>query len=376
MATSVTEDGSRETLRQAASISRRTSASAAAGGCARPGATGSAASRIDSALVPWIFVADRRNFSNLSDRILTRWMPIRPTGGGSIHVAWRSKFGSRAGATKTRTEHPHPGPRARRPGDRTFAVRPHPAASGRAGRPRGRRLARGHQPRPPRHRSATANRAGGAFGVAGDRPRLCGRCFHELRRVHCPRGCRRAVDEELADHRPRRTDRLLEFPGHGRPRPLRSCVFPTGLAHRRFRSGDYLFGRLQRAPTVVAALPIRGPDAIISGVIATGIDLEWIGRLGDALTGRKGISALLIDGSGVVLARDPGSENWVGRRFADAPLVKAMLASPSGTITTAGLDGTRRIFGFLQVPGTNARIAVGLDEHEVLGRIDRAMWFA
>ena len=154
------------------------------------------------------------------------------------------------------------------------------------------------------------------------------------------------------------------------------AYFQQALRTGDFVLSDYLFGRLQRAPTVVAALPIRGPDAIISGVIATGIDLEWIGRLGDALTGRKGISALLIDGSGVVLARDPGSENWVGRRFADAPLVKAMLASPSGTITTAGLDGTRRIFGFLQVPGTNARIAVGLDEHEVLGRIDREMWFA
>jgi diguanylate cyclase (GGDEF)-like protein len=143
-----------------------------------------------------------------------------------------------------------------------------------------------------------------------------------------------------------------------------------------FVLSDYLFGRLQRAPTVVAALPVRGPGATISAVIATGIDLEWIGRLGDAVTGRKGMSALLIDGNGVVLTRHPNSEAWVGRQYADVPLVKAMLGSPSGTITAAGLDGKRRIFGFLQIAETNARIAVGLDEHEVLGRIDREMWFA
>ena len=154
------------------------------------------------------------------------------------------------------------------------------------------------------------------------------------------------------------------------------AYFQQALRTGDFVLSDYLFGRLQRAPTIVAALPVRAPDAAISGVIATGIDLEWIGRLGDAVTGRKGMSALLIDGNGVVLARHPGSEAWVGRQFAAAPLVKAMLASPTGTITTAGLDGKRRIFGFLQIPQTNARIAVGLDEHEVLGRIDREMWFA
>jgi diguanylate cyclase (GGDEF)-like protein len=143
-----------------------------------------------------------------------------------------------------------------------------------------------------------------------------------------------------------------------------------------FVLSDYLFGRLQQAPTIVAALPVRGPDAKVSAVIATGMDLEWIGRLGNAVAGPKGMSALLIDGSGVVLGRYPESDSWVGRPFPDAPLVKAMLASPSGTITAPGLDGTRRIFGFLQVPGTNARIAVGLDQSEVLGRIDGEIRFA
>jgi diguanylate cyclase (GGDEF)-like protein len=154
------------------------------------------------------------------------------------------------------------------------------------------------------------------------------------------------------------------------------AYFQQALRTGDFVLSEYLFGRLQRAPTIVAALPVRGPDATISGVIATGIDLEWIGRLGNTITDRKGMSALLIDGNGVVLARHPSSEPWVGRGFPDLPLVKAMLASPSGTITAAGLDGKRRIYGFLQVAETNARIAVGLDEHEVLGRIDREMWFA
>src|SRR5260370_1817164 len=155
-------------------------------------------------------------------------------------------------------------------------------------------------------------------------------------------------------------------------RPYFRQVLRTG----EFVLSDYLFGRLQRAPTIVAALPVRGPDAKVRSVIATGMDLGWIGRLGNSVGGRKGMSALLIDGSGVVLSRHPDPDGWVGRPVRDAPLVRAMLASPSGTITAPGLDGKRRIFGFLQVPDTNAHVAVGLDESEVLGRIESEIRFA
>jgi GGDEF domain-containing protein len=51
-----------------------------------------------------------------------------------------------------------------------------------------------------------------------------------------------------------------------------------------------------------------------------------------------------------------------------------MLAGPEGLVTERALDGVRRIFGFIQLPGTQARIAVGLDEKVVLAGADREMW--
>jgi diguanylate cyclase (GGDEF)-like protein len=137
-----------------------------------------------------------------------------------------------------------------------------------------------------------------------------------------------------------------------------------------------VFGRLQQAPTIVAALPARSPDGTISAVMATGIDLEWVGRLGDSVADGKGVAAVLIDGNNLVLGRYPETNGSIGRPLPDGPLVRAMLANRNGSITAPGLDGKRRIFGFLQVPETNARIAVGLDEGEVLGRIDREIRFA
>ena len=45
-------------------------------------------------------------------------------------------------------------------------------------------------------------------------------------------------------------------------------------------------------------------------------------------------------------------------------------------LTETGIDGVRRIFGFVQLPGTQARIAVGFDESEVVARANHAMWTA
>jgi diguanylate cyclase (GGDEF)-like protein len=42
-----------------------------------------------------------------------------------------------------------------------------------------------------------------------------------------------------------------------------------------------------------------------------------------------------------------------------------------GTITTVGVDGVRRMFAFLRLDGTDAHVAIGLDESEVLSRINR-----
>lgn len=151
-------------------------------------------------------------------------------------------------------------------------------------------------------------------------------------------------------------------------------LFRKALSTGAFVS-DYSFGRLQRAPTIIATLPVRGPGDAIVGVIGAGIDLAWVEGLGASVADRKGAIALLIDGQGDLLATQPRSDAWLGRSLADRPLIAAMLAEPKGAITATGPDDKRRIFGFLQIPETSARIAVGLDEGELLGHIDEEMRF-
>ena len=53
-----------------------------------------------------------------------------------------------------------------------------------------------------------------------------------------------------------------------------------------------------------------------------------------------------------------------------------MLRNDEGATTVAGFDGVRRIFGHVRVPGTRARLAVGLDESVVHSGIDREISIA
>jgi diguanylate cyclase (GGDEF)-like protein len=52
-------------------------------------------------------------------------------------------------------------------------------------------------------------------------------------------------------------------------------------------------------------------------------------------------------------------------------LTQEMLANDDGTMTAPGFDGVRRIFAYVRVPWTQARLAVGLDENAVHSGIDR-----
>jgi diguanylate cyclase (GGDEF)-like protein len=56
--------------------------------------------------------------------------------------------------------------------------------------------------------------------------------------------------------------------------------------------------------------------------------------------------------------------------------VRETLAKEEGTMTIAGLDGIRRIFSYVRVPWTQARLAVGLDERVVHSRVDRELRIA
>ncbi|HKA76234.1 MAG TPA: diguanylate cyclase [Pseudolabrys sp.] len=140
-----------------------------------------------------------------------------------------------------------------------------------------------------------------------------------------------------------------------------------------FVFSDYFMASRLETPVITLALAQRGPNDAAAAVVLGVLDLSWFEQVAMTFVPPSGCM-LMIDGNGTILAQYPSRQNLVGQKFKDHPLIREMLARPQGLVTETALDGVRRIFGFIQLPGTQAHIAVGLDEKAILARADREMW--
>jgi GGDEF domain-containing protein len=134
-----------------------------------------------------------------------------------------------------------------------------------------------------------------------------------------------------------------------------------------FALSDYFVGKVV-GPTLFSAMPHKAAGGKIDVVVSAPLELSWFDGVASSFARSSGSVVMMVDGAGTLLARQPVREGLVGRRFSYHPVIRAILAQREGTFTGESLDGVRRIYGFVQLPGTSARLAVGLDEGEVMRR--------
>jgi hypothetical protein len=152
--------------------------------------------------------------------------------------------------------------------------------------------------------------------------------------------------------------------------------FQSVVTSREFALSDYMISRANDVPSVVASYPIVKDDGALGGVVMAVINLQWIGDLAATAAQHSGAAVLLLDSAGTLVAGSADQPAYIGKRFAGSELARDMLANDSGTVTVADLDGIQRIFAYVRVPWTQARLAVGLDESAVHAGIDHEIGVA
>src|SRR5712671_3195256 len=149
--------------------------------------------------------------------------------------------------------------------------------------------------------------------------------------------------------------------------------FHEALRAKTFVVGEQAVGRSRGAVGLIAAVPTLNADGSPNGVITAGFELPWIDRVAAEVARRPGAMMLVVDRSGTVLAAQPGQAKWLRKTLPAADLAQALDAHEEGIATVAGPDGMRRSFGFARLANSNASLAVGLDEADMLRRVDREM---
>ncbi len=150
--------------------------------------------------------------------------------------------------------------------------------------------------------------------------------------------------------------------------------FQEAVHSGKFIVSEYLVGRMTTKPSVVFAAPVLDGDGVVQAVVSLAAQLDWINRLSEQAQLPADATFTLLDGNGIVLARQPESEKWIGESYPKPDLVQAMLTWKSeGTIEAVGLDGTQRLYAFLPLgEGKSLQswyLAVGIPQAAAYGQI-------
>ncbi len=146
---------------------------------------------------------------------------------------------------------------------------------------------------------------------------------------------------------------------------------------RGFVFSDYLFGKTNGRPMMMAAYPVAAINPEEDAVVVAGMNIDWLSTIMTNLGGRPGISSVLVDSAGVVIAAPADQTSMIGRPLDAVPLMAAVAEkalssdAPSGSLSFTASDGSKRALSFARISGTQSRLIVSIDEAKVTAAINR-----
>ncbi len=152
--------------------------------------------------------------------------------------------------------------------------------------------------------------------------------------------------------------------------------FQEALRVRDFTVGEYVIGRITGLPILPLAQPILDDRGLPIAVVVAPISLEWLSQLLSEMQVLEGMSILVIDRSGMILARYPNPEGWIGQTVPDHPIAQAIAEGEAeGTREGIGVDGETRLYGFtaLSDPSVGGYVSVGIPTSLAYAEADRTL---
>jgi diguanylate cyclase (GGDEF)-like protein len=152
-------------------------------------------------------------------------------------------------------------------------------------------------------------------------------------------------------------------------------------SRRDFVFSDFLPGP-NKNPIVMAAYPVSAISDEADAVILASVNLDWMSKILGKLGGRPGVSAVLVDSNGIVLAAPADQAGTIGRAFDTSQLSSSVAETAmnsdeaEGTVSTVAADGSKRAVSFARIAGTGTRLIVSIEEARVTAAFDREIYTA
>jgi HAMP domain-containing protein len=125
--------------------------------------------------------------------------------------------------------------------------------------------------------------------------------------------------------------------------------FQRALQKHGLSIGVYERGIFTNRPTLPFAYPVLDEKGNMARLVYGALDLSLLNALLSRTRLPQGGVIDLFDSSGVVLARNPDPEKWVGTTLAYSPMFSQMAAKGQSTAELIGVDGVRRLYAFTTI---------------------------
>jgi diguanylate cyclase (GGDEF)-like protein len=139
---------------------------------------------------------------------------------------------------------------------------------------------------------------------------------------------------------------------------------------------DFLLSKYNNEPIVMAAYPVSAVNPKSDLVIVAGLNLDWMSKIMNDFSGRRGTLAILVDSAGTVLAAPADLARMIGRPLTGLPALAGAVTrainsdQPTGLFSFPSWDGVRRTLSFSRIPGTESRLILIVDEAWVAADIN------
>ena len=159
--------------------------------------------------------------------------------------------------------------------------------------------------------------------------------------------------------------------------PVDRRWFQEAIRSRGFSVGDYQFGRISRKPVLVLAYPVLDKKGRVMSILAAPLDLGWFNQVAAKARLPQGSSFSIMDRNGLVLARHPDPDKWVGKTLPERVLLQTVRARRgAGTVEGPDADGGLRLFAFapLHDEQDGLYLTIGIPQKVAYASANQMLW--
>lgn len=144
-----------------------------------------------------------------------------------------------------------------------------------------------------------------------------------------------------------------------------------------FAVGEYQVGRITGPASVNFGQPVLDAEGRVQAVVFAALDLGSVNELAARARLPEGSTLTVIDRAGIVLARYPEPERWLGKPAPEEEIVRIVLTQGEGVAEARGAGGAPSLFGFTPLggsPGSGAvYVSVGIPAATAYAEANRAL---